>query len=371
MLERTIRKYIKRGQDLPTRVTLPTYSNNNDIKNNLQHLITTRCRGLFEIIIPGGIVGTTMLRAAPCAANLRTIITGRHCHITYDTVDQLLENCKVLERAEFLNVIGSDRHIGSWNGHLSKLRTLVMAFNREQRGDPSQKFLDLDKLVQKTPNIRKLTLHSYRAPIMLSGQGPSSADFSGLKLLEDININGINGNRSPLFPSSLLSLNLSNSVWLFGDVVPNNLTRLIRLSVRNSNMINDDSFRTIIDANKGNLTHVDLTDFWDNFLHELITSGYLQSVIELKLANCAMNDPQLTELAKHAPNIKRLSLEGTQVTGVGVKVLVTALKEKLEFLCLDNCHKCSPDANTWALSMGVKTSFKFPENSRGGKKVRQ
>lgn len=370
MLERTIRKYIKLGQGLPTRVTLPKYSNNNDVKNNLQHLITTRCKGLYEIIIPGGIVGTTMLRAAPCAANLKTIVTGRHCHITNDTVDQLLEHCKVLERAEFHNVIGSTRQSGSWNGDLSKLQTLVMTFNRERK-DLSQQILDLDKLIQKTPNIRKLTLHSARAPMTLSGQVPSSADFSGLKLLEDLDVNGIIANRSPILPSSLLSLNISNNVWLSDDVVPHQLTRLVRLSIRNSNIVNNESFKTIVDANKGNLTHVDVTDFWDDLVHELIISDYFQSVIELKLANCNVNDTHVTELAEHAPNIKRLSLEGTQITGVGVKILVTALQDKLEFLCLDNCYKCSPDANTWALSMGVKTSFKFPENFRGGKKVRQ
>lgn len=365
VLERSIRKYIKQGQGLPTRVTLPKYA------NNLQHFITTRCRGLYELVIPGGIVGTTMLQAAPCVANLKTIITGRHCVITSDTLDQLLENGKALERAEFHNVIGSTRHSGSWNGDLSKLRTLVMVFDRERRGNPSQQILDLDKLVKKTPNLRKLTLHSDLGSLTVSGQVPSSADFSGLKLLEDLDISGIIADRGPIFPSSLLSLNISNNIWTPGDAVPNRLTRLVRLSISDSRILDDDYFKTIIDANKGNLTHVDVEGFWEGLLHELIVSGYFQSVIELKLGCCSVNDAQMTELAKHAPNIKRLSLKGTQITGVGVKTLVTALKDKLEYLCLDNCQKCSPDANTWAIAMGVKTSFKFPDNSRGGRKVRQ
>lgn len=369
MQEGAVRKYIKRGRGLPTRVTLPKSVNT---KYNLPRFITTRCKELYELVVPGGLIGATILQAAPCATSLKTLSIGSGCLITSDTVDQLLEHCRALERAEFRNVSIVQGRPAQWNVDLPKLRSLILVFTKTLR--PSGKprpIVDLESLVKRIPNVRELVIRSnWSLPSVGPGQAPRTPDFSGLNQLETLDINGMVARQPPRFPLSLSSLDISDIGCPVLVLLLNQFTKLARLSFA-------DAFHIIrvevmLQANPGKLTHLDATR-WSSVsdLQELITSGYLESVEELKLGMCNVDDDKAIMLAKHAPNIKILCLENTGITGVGVKALVIALKDKLEFLRLDGCQNCSADANSWANSMGVKTSFKFPDQPRGGRKLRQ
>jgi len=368
--EGAIRKYIKRGKGLPTRVILPKYAN---FKSNFPRFITARCKELYELVVPGGLIGDTILQAAPCATSLKSLIIGNGCQITGDTVEQLLELCKPLERAEFYNVSVAQVRPAQWNVDLPKLQTLKLVFTKTQR--PSSRplpIVDVEKLIKRIPNIRNLVLRSiWSLPVGRSGQAPPTPDFSGLNQLETLDINGMIARQASKFPLSLCSLDISDIDSPMLDFVPNQFTRLTRLSFANVRHLNLDA-KMMLEANKGQLTHLDATGrLSGRELEGLITLGYLESVEELKLGMCNFDDDQAIMLAKHAPNIKILYLESTNITGVGVKELVIALKGKLEFLNLDECQKCSADAIQWAIAMGVKTSFRFPDHRRGGRKLRQ
>lgn len=370
MQEGAVRQYIKRGRGLPTRLTLPqsVYTN-----YNLPRFITTRCKELYELVVPGGLIGATFLQATPCATNLKALTIGSGCHIRGDTVHQILEHCKALERADFRNVSVAQGRPAQWNVDLPKLQSLILVFTKTPRpSGRSIAVVDLEQLVKRIPHVRKLVLRStWSLPFERPGQAPPTPDFSCLKQLESLDINGMIARQAPKFPSSLSSLDISDIDCPMLAFVPNQFTKLVRLSFANALrlVINVD---VMLEANKGKLTHLDATGrLSTSELEELTTSGYLESVEELKLGMCNVNDNQAIMLAKHAPNIKILCLENTKITGVGVKELVIALKGRLEFLRLDECHNCSVDANSWAISMGVKTSFKFPDQHRGGRKLRQ
>lgn len=340
---------------------------------DIPRFITTRCKGLYELVIPGGLVGETILQAAPCANNLKTLIIGSQCQISRDAIVELLENCKALERADFHRILPVGKRPAMWCCDLSKLQSLTMVF-----AEPKREFytlLALERLVQRIPNIRKLILRG--GWYAHTNQTVSLPDFSLLKHLESLGISGMIAEHAPQFPSSLHSLDISKIDCPMPDISSSQFPKLVRLSFASAHRDyvhynNDHYYKAMLEANKGRLTHLDATArLSGKELEEVIASGYLQSVEELRLGMCDVDDNQATLLAKHAPNIRVLHLERTNVTGVGVKALVTALKGKLEFLGLDECRKCSEDANKWASSMGVKTSFKYPdENIRGGRRLR-
>ncbi len=367
--EMAVRKYLRQGKGLPTRVTLPKSVN---ARYYLPRFITTRCKGLYELVVPSGLIGTTILQAVSCATNLKTLTIGSECQITDDTIEQLLEQCKALECVEFSDVTLLMGRPAQWKVDLPKLNSLVLAFTKTHRPGTTIQVVDLENLVKRIPNIRKLVIRSvWSLPIDGPGQAARTPDFSGLIHLEVLDISGMIASRPPKFPLSLSSLNISDIESPVLEFAPSQFTKLTRLMVGNSYhmMLN---VRKMLEANKGKLTHFDATGgLFEMELEELITSGYFESVKELKLGMCDFNDDLAIILAKHVLSIKTLCLERTNITGVGVKALVIALKDKLEFLRLDECYKCSADANDWALATGVKTSFKFPDQRRGGRKVRQ
>lgn len=90
----------------------------------------------------------------------------------------------------------------------------------------------------------------------------------------------------------------------------------------------------------------------------------------LELACCTgIKDQEIAVIASaKLEKLETLDLSSAELTGVGVKTLVSSLN--INTLILNNCAKVSPDAVEWARSKGVTVKHRMSVPSEGGRKVR-
>lgn len=116
-----LRAYVGRSQRAVERATVHlSKDHHNDI---IKHIIS-RCRILQRLDIVSGWAGSTLLRAAPLAIELKTLALW-DCEVSLASMCQLLVDCSNLEQAEFHNVHCFD-HKATWRGNMSKIRSLLI-----------------------------------------------------------------------------------------------------------------------------------------------------------------------------------------------------------------------------------------------------
>lgn len=369
-----VRKYIKRGNGTTTRVTLDKFGSNAE---KIPRYVATRCRGLTDLRIPGGLVGASILQAAPSAYNLKTLIISKACQISCDVVSQLLAVCPNLERAEFHSVGSAERRPAIWEVEMPKLRTLILDIPAVKR---SQKFptIVLDSLLDKILGINTLSVEGWLIAPILPAQ---SLDFTFLHQLQHLNISRLGARQFPQLPSNICTLSMANwsassiaDVLLQGVNFANfDLPQLTRLSLAEWSKLSSDDLQSCLIPSKGKVTHLDIggcIGLSTANLEELITHGYFEAVEDLVLKSCNVDDKIAMLIARNIPRLKNLDLASTKITGVGVKALVVELEGKLEHLCLDECHSTSIDAVELARKLGVKVAFGFPDPV-SGRRIRQ
>lgn len=86
-----------------------------------------------------------------------------------------------------------------------------------------------------------------------------------------------------------------------------------------------------------------------------------ETVEELSLALLHLDDDRTLSIVALYPNLRKLDVSGTHVTGVSIKEFVN---RGITSLKLDECSETSPDAVEWARGKGVEVSYNFP--SRAG-----
>ena len=367
-----IRKYIKRGNGITTRVILDRFGSNAE---KIPRYVATRCRGLNDLRISGGLIGASILEAAPCASNLKTLIISKSCEMSCDAVSQLLSHCSNLERAEFHSVNAAESRPARWEVDMPKLRTLVLdtpTFKRRKLGWP---LIALDDLLTKILGIHTLSVQGWCVPPTFHIQ---RLDFSKHHQLQHLDISRLVAILPPHLPSTIRALSMADCNRFprilglsFTDFV---LPQMIRLSLAGWSELSLVELQACLISNKGKATHLDIGGCIalsrDN-LEELITQGYLEGVEDLVLKSCIIDDKIAMLIPKNLPRLKNLDLARTKITGVGVKALVMGLEGKLEHLCLDGCHSTSIDAVELARAMGVKVAFGFPDPLSGGRRIKQ
>ncbi|KAM0804411.1 hypothetical protein BDR22DRAFT_818057 [Usnea florida] len=339
-----VRKYIKWSNGTTTRVTFDKFGANAE---SIPRYVATRCKRLEDMRVPGGLIGASILKAAPCASNLKTLIVSKSCQVSCDTVSQLLCHCPNLERAEFHSVSASEKRPAAWEKDMPKLRTLVLDALTRRRGE-QRPLLALDTLVAKIVGIITLSVKGWFVPP--SSPGPN-LDFSNLHELQHLDITRLVAQLPPQLPSTMTHLSLAG--W-----------SELSLSVLQACLL----------PNKGNLKHLDIGGciaLSIANLKDLITHSYLECVEDLVLKSCTLDDEIAILIARNLPRLKNLDLARTKVTGVGVKALVIGLEGKLERLDLDGCNSTSIDAVEFARAMGVKVAFGFPDRLSGGRRIKQ
>lgn len=117
-----IRAYVKRSEGNVTRVLFHRFAHRQD---DVLKYIATRCKFLTHLDIPTGFIGVSLLKAAPYASRLKTLILREGCAVTLDTVTQLLGHFRNIDKAEFHGVAFPYRTV--WDGiDMTNIRSLTL-----------------------------------------------------------------------------------------------------------------------------------------------------------------------------------------------------------------------------------------------------
>ncbi|GAB1742658.1 hypothetical protein NU219Hw_g8372t2 [Hortaea werneckii] len=109
------------------------------------------------------------------------------------------------------------------------------------------------------------------------------------------------------------------------------------------------------------ISFVDLTTF--------LSHPRLEQLLELGLRPSSVCDDNITDvITEKLPSLHTVDLSGTDITGVGVKMLLR--NSNLKNLVVNDCRYLGSDAVAWAREHGVKVAYKMSSSEAGGKKVR-
>ena len=359
----TIREYVRRSQGKLKSLATNGFHNN---QKAVWTDVIRRCRDLQQLDLRSGFTGSTLLSVVSSAHNLKTIILLSRCETSLESAIQILTCCSSLERAEFC-LANARSSRSDWSLHLPNLVHLRLDNN-------SKEFckLPLSELLARISNIRTLRLRNFNFI-----EDDHINDFSVLPQLACLDIADC-GILSLRLPTSLCEF-LAPGVFFWPlhqlhiEFEGHDCPQLVRFSLRGWNVEDHGFLREWLDQIKGHLRQLDLSrspKITESLYSELIRGGCFDDVEELKLNGCDIGDIPVGLLAEKAHNLTYLDLGRTVVTGVGVKALVTNLKDTLQYLNLDSCTSTSIDAVEFARSIGITVSFNFPDDSRKGKKVR-
>lgn len=195
-----------------------------------------------------------------------------------------------------------------------------------------------------------------------------SLDFKPLKNIESLHL-GVTNNllELPLLPSTLKHLSLTK-MWHMGGRSPEDETYELPLLESfdcSGTAISHKLVKaiTLQSTKAGKLKRLYIGDRLTGLLPGTpVEDEYpaSNSVEELSLASLIIREERILEIIKLYPNLERLDVSGTKVTGFAVKQLV---KMGIKWLKLDECSEVSPDAVEYARGKGVDVQFNFPSRS--------
>ena len=97
----------------------------------------------------------------------------------------------------------------------------------------------------------------------------------------------------------------------------------------------------------------------------------LRDLHVLRLSRSTLiDDEEIAKIAQNSGSLRAVNFDQTAITGVGVRTLVTTLKD-LKHLSVCGCVSLSRDAVDWARSKGVNITFEAGDHvSKSGRKIR-
>ncbi|KAL9613139.1 MAG: hypothetical protein Q9167_002304 [Letrouitia subvulpina] len=340
--------------------------------------ITTKCPGLEYLQTGSGFMGYQFSKAVSVASNLKTLIMSNKGGVPLDAVSLILSHCKRLETAEFHYIVIS-RVIPVWENMLN-MHSLTLGLpgptpaHRKPIVFPSH-ITTINKLLRVIPHIRSLSLQNWHFASTVP-----TPDFSHLAKLEDLKLVKFQSEGYPRIPSSIVSLDLSDSDSLVSNsaAVPSSsemktVPGLAQLLLPGLYYLQPAYLELLLRENQSKLRTLNIADCCDIVLsniHWLINSGNLDRIIELILNNCYFGDAEATSLANRCYYLRVADLSGTAITGVGVKALVLKPGDRLDRLIIRSCRYISGDAIEFAQSAGVEVILWEPKNEVRSKKVR-
>ena len=354
----------------------------------LKHVFRQSKR-LRHLEVNQGFTSASLVEAANFARNLSTLIVSNSCMITLDAVTRVLSLCNKLERAEFLWIYASGVS-PQWQIS-SKLRALTLSTGDVPsavytvwnlvctRGSVQSSSADTvslqQSLLDQLPDITELSL-----PAGVFETSFMPAGFSTLRKLRSLKLCRNRLPSLPKLPSTLRNLHLIATSIDFRRLESAesleedyNLHELETLDLSHNHLLTYPALQILLNPSKGKLKELDLSccgKIDKAAIHRLITSGYLNGIVELRLSHLEVDDFTAENIAGSCPQLKRLNLSCTKITGVGVKFLVQKPQGKIEELCLNNCAGVSIDAVAYAKAKGINVSFRFPDIGKYGKRIR-
>lgn len=230
-----------------------------------------------------------------------------------------------------------------------------------------------DILFSQAPGLREFSLISHSMALVLE-----RCDFSKLENLHLLKIKGCKIYDLVSVPPWVRHLSLPKNLLCYlspgsgkPGLSPNaaydDALGLESLDLSLTTLPEYSTLVNLLERNNAKLTMLDLSSsaplFRDDIAN-LITSHWLDHVVDLRLPFLQVDDQLVEMLAKSCLELKRLNISDTRVTGIAVGVLATLPQGPIEELDISHCSRVSYDAVEYARSKGVKVTFRFPDHHR-------
>ena len=129
----------------------------------------------------------------------------------------------------------------------------------------------------------------------------------------------------------------------------------------------------LLGSKVGDLRNLDLShshNLDEDSLAKIVSMGHMDHVLDLNLNGTGVTDQFIELLMTRARELTNVRFAFTQITGIGVKALVTRLDQKLRYLDIRDCIHVSSDAVAFARKTPGLTVRCGVSESWRGKKVR-
>ncbi|KAF7952974.1 hypothetical protein EAE96_006196 [Botrytis aclada] len=315
----------------------------------LQYLVRT-CTKLQRLTIRNknnAVIGETLTSALPLAKSLQ-YLNLQMFEISFRTILESLRHVQAtIVKAVFGVAYYTSRDTGCIWPRLENLRELSVC--KGFYGD----MISLGNLIESIPNIQTLSLSGFDL------RNLSPLDLGGpLKSLKVIELISCDLRTVPLFPSTLKTLRLHDNLRLTNQTSSNVLFPFLETLMCQDTGLSDEWIVSVL-KNAHNLKHLgigsrlvgDYTVAHQNF-------PVCEKVVELCVGYLQYEEKDFIRMVEKCPNLEKLIICGTKITGVAVKRFVN---QGIKFLDVKDCDRISPDAIEYARGKGVEVKFTFTE----------
>jgi len=236
---------------------------------------------------------------------------------------------------------------------------------RPHQSATSYNYLNIVDLLEAIPNIAFLSISDW--PLSSS---TGIFDFTHLEGLSRLELNGVCLKKIPRLPSSITHLLLNRNVELKAEEDEEFMLPLLETFSCEDTQLEAHSIKAITTSSikAGNLKSlfvghraIDLSGPTD------LGYPHSETVEELSLAHLWTSEKELLTIIDLYPNLRRIDISNTKITGVGVKHLISM---GIKWLNLNECSHISPDAIEYARGKGVEVLFNFPSRQNGNRGFR-
>ncbi|KAL2071543.1 hypothetical protein VTL71DRAFT_12778 [Oculimacula yallundae] len=316
------------------------------IDSEKMNFIAKTCKNLRELHVAGnGIIGEALHSALPGVTSLQTVSTSHGTEVPLHTVQSVIRAChKSLVDVKFLQIRGNKGGFipGKW-----PLATSLKSLHLKAGSDFC---LDFDGLRDSTPNVTSVILTNWNIVVNL-------VDATPWKALERLDLTDTQLTRLPKLPPTLKHLVLSENPQL--NLGPNeerpSPLPLLEIFACASTALDSEALKILTSASikAGNLRRLTIGDRMVNPNQDLVKEEFpaCDTLEELSLASMILTDRPALDIVSLYPNIKRLDISATHISGVAVKAFVNM---GLKWLRINECDRISADAVEWARGKDIE-----------------
>jgi len=345
----SLKSYLRRSSFGLLEAYLTIKATDSQSQDRLQY-ITSHCPNLVSLGLCQGHIGVSLAESIPRVEKLRSLVL-ESCTIQLNHVVQVLTLCPQLEIAKFDEISCPRRSITLRWPQMNNLRELrLVASDRVQSAEDLG---DFETLSQTCPNLRSVTFRKWLI---------HTDDFFSWNALESLDLLETKWTWAPLVQQSLKLLNISS-------------TRAIGHQARD--FATHTHLPILETFNCTGTAGLDVSDIF-NLVEPSIQAGTLRglkmgfrylgppipiprwerltvpsTVQYLSLTGLRYSEIGLLSILEWFPNLRRVNLTKTLVTGVTIRALEDREHGPLEWLCLHHCHEVSPDAVEYARAKGT------------------